>query len=88
MIRITISPAKKMNMTDDFPTEATKPLFPEQTAAILEYLQRQDYESLKQIWKCSDVIAKQNVEQLQAFDRMGYRYRAERSDERTMVFAK
>ena len=64
MLKIIISPAKKMNVTDDFPVEVTLPHFLEQTEEIKAYLQNLDYGTLKGIWKCNDQIAEQNVERL------------------------
>lgn len=71
MLRIIISPAKKMNVADDFPIEATEPQFLERTAAIRDYLQSLDYDTLKEIWKCNDTIAAQNVERLRDMKLMG-----------------
>lgn len=64
MLKIIISPAKKMNVSDDFPVEMTLPHFLEQTEEIKAYLQNLDYGTLKGIWKCNDRITKQNVERL------------------------
>jgi len=64
VLKIIISPAKKMNVTDDFPVEVTLPHFLEQTEEIKAYLHNLDYGTLKGIWKCNDQIAEQNVERL------------------------
>lgn len=64
MLRIMISPAKKMHAADDLPVPATVPLFLDHTEALKQYLQELDYGTLKGIWKCNDAIAAQNVERL------------------------
>lgn len=64
MLKIIISPAKKMNRMEDAPVEAEMPMLLEQTKALKEYLQSLDDGGLKKIWKCNDKIAAQNVERL------------------------
>lgn len=64
MIRIIISPAKKMNVADDYPVEVTVPCFLDRTEAVKEYLQGLDYGQLKEIWKCNDKIAELNQRRL------------------------
>lgn len=71
MLRIIISPAKKMNVADDFPVETTVPRFLERTEALKSYLQSQNYETLKGIWKCNDQIAAQNVARLDGMQLTG-----------------
>ena len=57
MLRIIISPAKKMNVADDYPVEASVPRFLEMSEALRDYLRGLDYGTLKEIWKCNDKIA-------------------------------
>lgn len=64
MIRIIISPAKKMNVADDYPVEVTVPCFLDRTETVKEYLQGLDYGQLKEIWKCNDKIAELNQRRL------------------------
>lgn len=64
MIRIIISPAKKMNVADDYPVEVTVPCFLDRTEAVKEYLQGLNYGQLKEIWKCNDKIAELNQRRL------------------------
>lgn len=68
MLKIIISPAKKMNRTDDVPVEAAMPGMLEKTEALRAYLHSLDYAALKAIWKCNDKIAAQNFERLQDMD--------------------
>lgn len=68
MLKIIISPAKKMNRADDDAIDFTMPLFLEQTETLKEYLQSQDYQALKEIWNCNDKITTQNWERLQDMD--------------------
>lgn len=68
MLRIIISPAKKMNRADDDAIDFTLPLFLKEAEKLKQYLQSQDYQTLKGIWKCNDKIAAQNWERLQDMD--------------------
>lgn len=71
MIRIIISPAKKMNVADDYPVEVTVPCFLDRTEAVKEYLQGLDYGRLKEIWKCNDKIAELNQRRLRDMNLQG-----------------
>ena len=51
MLKIMISPEKKMRIDDDFPEEVSLPLLLEQTEPITEYLQRLDQAGSKELWK-------------------------------------
>ena len=64
MLKIMISPAKKMRIDDDFPEEVSLPLLMEQTEQIMEYLQSLEPEALKEIWKCNDKLVQENTERL------------------------
>ena len=64
MLKIMISPAKKMRIDDDFPEEVSLPLLLEQTEQIMEYLQSLEPEALKEIWKCNDKLVQENTERL------------------------
>lgn len=71
MMRIIISPAKKMNVADDFWEAPGLPRLLEKTERLKSYLQGLDYDTLKGIWKCNDKIAAQNVERLRHMDLAG-----------------
>lgn len=64
MLKIMISPAKKMRIDDDFPAEVSLPLFLEKTEQIKEYLQSLEPEELKEIWKCNDRLVQENTQRL------------------------
>lgn len=68
MMRIIISPAKKMNVADDYPVEVTVPHFLDKTEAVKAYLQGLNYDGLKEIWKCNDKLTKLNQERLRDMD--------------------
>lgn len=63
-MRIILSPAKKMNVDSDKLAPLGMPVFLNDTAEILKWLQTKNYEELKVLWKCNDKIAEQNVERL------------------------
>lgn len=67
-MRIIIAPAKKMVVdTDSFPVKAP-PQFLECTERLKTTLQAMSPKELQALWKCSDAIAKQNIERLQDMD--------------------
>ncbi len=68
MLKIIISPAKKMNRMEEAPVGATMPGMMERTEALKDYLRSLDYAALKNIWKCNDKIAAQNYERLRDMD--------------------
>lgn len=68
MLKIIISPAKKMNILEDAPVEAGLPVFLEKTGQLKEYLQGLDYGTLKEIWKCNDKLAQLNFGRLREMD--------------------
>lgn len=67
-MKILISPAKKMREDVDSLPYADLPAFLPKTEEILRTLQAMSYESLKSLWKCSDAIARQNVQRLEQMD--------------------
>lgn len=62
MLKIIISPAKKMSTVNDYVMETTTPFFREKAEALKRYLQSLSYGELKTILKCNDKIAGQNYE--------------------------
>lgn len=67
-MRIIISPAKKMVVdTDSFPVDGL-PVFLERTERLKAALQGMSQAGLQALWKCSDAIARLNVERLSAMD--------------------
>lgn len=68
MMRIILSPAKKMSMdTDSLPWQEL-PVFLPQTELLCQKLQALSAAELKALWKCNDSIAAQNIERLQQMD--------------------
>ncbi len=67
-MRIILSPAKKMKVdTDSFPCRGLPQLLPK-TQQLYERLRELSYQELKALWKCSDAIAKVNMERLETMD--------------------
>ncbi len=68
MVRIIISPAKKMTEDEDGLPWQTLPDFLPQTEILLEALRAMPYEALKKLWRCNDQIAQLNAERLSQMD--------------------
>lgn len=66
MLQIIISPAKKMNILSEYDCSLTVPAFLPQAESLYCILREMDLPSLKALWKCSDKLAVQNYERLQA----------------------
>ena len=67
-MRIIISPAKKMKVdVDSFAPEGL-PVFLPEAERLKAALQGMTPEELQALWRCSDAIARQNVERLEAMD--------------------
>lgn len=89
ILRIIISPAKKMNAdTDSLPVESL-PQFLLQTERLMEALRGMSPDELQALWKCSSSIARQNIARLEhmnlrhgltpailAYEGIQYRYMA------------
>lgn len=67
-MKIILSPAKKMRVDSDSLAPVGAPRFLSQAAEILEWLRGQSPEALKNLWKCNDEIARQNVERIARMD--------------------
>ncbi len=67
MLKIIISPAKKMNITEDAPRGLTVPVFLDRALELHAILKGKDLAKLKSIWKCSDRLAEQNWERLHTY---------------------
>jgi len=65
MLKIIISPAKKMNRVDDVIEPEQLPVFMNQAAEIKNQLMQLSYDELKHLWQCNDKIATLNYERLQ-----------------------
>lgn len=67
MLRILISPAKKMQTSGhprECPLPLTVPIFQEQAVFLQQYLQSLSFEELHTMWNCSEKLALQNYERL------------------------
>ena len=67
MLKIIISPAKKMNITDDAPRELTVPVFLDRALELHSILKGKSLAELKSLWKCSDRLAELNRERLHTY---------------------
>ena len=68
VVRIIISPAKKMNVdTDSLPPKALPRLL-SKTERLLQALRAMEPQALQRLWKCNDSIAGLNRERLRFMD--------------------
>lgn len=67
MLKIIISPAKKMNHEDGMNWESL-PVLIDKTSEIKTHLSECAYDQLKSLWNCNDQIATLNHERLQKMD--------------------
>lgn len=70
-MRIIISPAKQMIQDPDAPRAAALPVFLDQTAILMKWMQGLSYAEQKKLWACSDAIAEENHRRLQQMDLRG-----------------
>ena len=68
IMRVIISPAKKMKTDTDTMDIRGLPAFLSRTEEICRKLQGMSYDDLKALWKCNDKIAKLNTERLAQMD--------------------
>lgn len=64
MIKIMISPAKKMHMGNDNFTQISKPSFIKQAQKLQQILKTMTKEELQKLWKCNEKITLVNMERL------------------------
>jgi len=87
-MKIILSPAKKMKKDDDLGFYDL-PIFLDKTKEILQCLKSLSKDELKEIWKCNDKIADENIDRLEkmnlegdltsailAYDGIAYKYMA------------
>ena len=67
-MKIIVSPAKKMNINTDSLEPMGLPTFIDKSAEILAWLKDKSEDELKELWKCNDKIAEQNVKRLEDMD--------------------
>lgn len=61
MLKIIISPAKKMNIIDEYPCRLTIPAFQEKARLLHDALLSLSFEELKNLWGCSEKLAFRKV---------------------------
>ncbi len=67
MLKIIISPAKKMNLIEEYPCELTTPAFLDRALDLHETLKEMSLADLTALWGCSDRLAAQNYERLHTY---------------------
>lgn len=67
MLKIIISPAKKMNVLDEFTCPVTYPAFLGQALYLHGILSGMSQEELKELWRCSDKLVHANWERLHSY---------------------
>ena len=67
MLKIIISPAKKMRIFEDYSCRLSAPVFQEKAGQLHTALRNLSFEELKKLWKCSEKLAVQNYERLHAW---------------------
>lgn len=68
MMKVIISPTKKMKIDNDVFVHRQMPRFLEESQRLADYLKTLDYQDLKSIWKCSDKLAKENFARVKDMD--------------------
>lgn len=67
MLKIIISPAKKMRILEDYSCRISAPVFQEKAGQLHAALLNLSFEELKKLWNCSEKLAVQNYERLHAW---------------------
>ena len=67
MLKIIISPAKKMRILEDYSCRLSAPVFQEKAGQLHTALRNLSFEELKKLWNCSEKLAVQNYERLHAW---------------------
>ncbi len=68
MIKIIISPAKKMKQDTDTLEFRGMPVFLQEAESLKEFMKKLDYQQAKEIWRCNDKIAALNYERFARMD--------------------
>ena len=68
VMKIIISPAKKMNVDPDTLAYRSVPVFLDETAELLKWMKNLTFAQAKELWKCNDKIAEQNYRRFQEMD--------------------
>lgn len=67
MLKIIVSPAKKMRICEEYPCGLTEPVFLSKTEQLLEFLKKQSITELQALWQCSDKLAQANFQRLHTY---------------------
>lgn len=67
-MKIIISPAKKMKSEPDLYPCRELPVFLAEARQLADWIQKLTYQEAKELWKCSDAIAKENFRRFQDMD--------------------
>jgi len=65
-MKIIISPAKKMQVNDDFEV-LSQPRFLDESHQLMKYLKTLNQTQLQAIWRCSDKLAQENYQRIKDF---------------------
>lgn len=68
MLQIIISPAKKMNVENDWMEAADVPEYIEDTIRLCDTVKSMDYKAQKALWQCNDKIAEENRQRFARMD--------------------
>lgn len=68
IMKIIISPAKKMNMDTDSFEVAGLPEFIDETRVLMKEIKALSLSEAKELWKCNDKLARLNYERFQTMD--------------------
>ena len=67
-MKIIISPAKTIKISDDYALEMTSPIFEDKTKDIMDYIKGLSYDEAKLMWKSNDKIATLNFDRFKEMD--------------------
>lgn len=67
-MRIIISPAKKMNICDDWSGASELPIFIERTECLRQYIRSLSREEAANMWKCNEKLTELNYQRFQDMD--------------------
>lgn len=65
MLKVIISPAKKMKRKEDILPYKNVPFFIKEAEMLFSYMKEMSFTELKELWKCSDKLVEENENNLQ-----------------------
>ena len=63
MLKVIISPAKKMKIRNDILPYKNIPFFIKEAEKLFSYMGNMSFDELKDLWKCSDKLVEENERQ-------------------------